>query len=377
MAETATTTTTTIFKNTPTKNRNRAIYIILYFIVFMVSVSAIFFLAKPNSNLKKGTSQNPINQQSLNPIIKTACSSTLYPSLCFSTLSSSPNTTLDRFLEASINRTIDLVSSSQYEITDFFARRVLNLQEKSAFNDCVELLDQTQYELGQSMDEFRKSFGVSRPFYGDLKTLLSAAMTNENTCIDGFSELESRFHHQKQSLRIYLEKKLKPIVQMISNMLAIIKHMEERSKQENRLLLDNNNQPFSSVRGSKTGFPTWMDKRERRLMGRGNYRIKPNVVVASDGSGNYTTIGEAIRMAPNMSFNRFVIKIKAGIYREYIEIPRNKMSIMLFGSGINSTFITGNRSFINGYSTFTSATLGMFLSLFLLSFSSFSCLISQ
>uniref|UniRef100_A0A803MF96 Pectinesterase n=1 Tax=Chenopodium quinoa TaxID=63459 RepID=A0A803MF96_CHEQI len=354
-------TTATTIKNSTAKTQNRVIFCLFYFMLCIITLSAIFLLSKPDSKIQE-TSQTPTNQlNSLNPIIKSACSSTFYPSLCLSIVSFSHFTTLDRFLEASINHTIGLVSSSQPEIVDFFVRQLLNSQEKTAFNDCLDMLDQTLYELGQAMDNLRSSFGVFRPYYGDLKTLLSAAMTNENTCIDGFSDLEgieSKFH-QKKGLRIYLEMKLKPIVQMISNILAIVKHMEESIKQEkdDQLLLDNYKQYYSSVQRSKTGFPPWMSKRERRMMGRRNYRIKPNVVVASDGSGNYTTIGEAIKMAPNMSSSRYVIKIKAGIYKENLEIPRNKMNVMFFGSGINSTVISGNRSIVDGYSTFTSATL--------------------
>ncbi|KAL6212460.1 hypothetical protein ACLB2K_017680 [Fragaria x ananassa] len=46
--------------------------------------------------------------------------------------------------------------------------------------------DQTRYELGEAVDDLRASKGC----YGDLKKLLSAAMTNENCCIDGFFEFD-------------------------------------------------------------------------------------------------------------------------------------------------------------------------------------------
>ncbi|KAL2940523.1 Pectinesterase 3 [Bienertia sinuspersici] len=180
-------------------------------------------------------------------------------------------------------------------------------------------------------------------------------MTNENTCIDGFSDLETIQTNSEKGLRIYLELKLKPIIQMISNSLAIVKHIEESIKQEqedHQLLMQN-----QKIRGPKNGFPPWMSRRERKMMGRKNYRIKPNVVVAKDGSGNYRTIEEAVKMAPNMSLSRYVIKIKAGVYKENLEIPRNKMNLMFFGDGINCTLISGNRSIVDGFSTFTSATL--------------------
>lgn len=83
----------------------------------------------------------------------------------------------------------------------------------------------------------------------------------------------------------------------------------------------------------------------------------PTVVVAMDGTGNFTTISAAVSMAPNRSAGRYVIQIKAGIYNENLVISRQKMNIMLVGEGMNSTVITGSRNFVDGYTTFTSATL--------------------
>ncbi|KAI3974128.1 hypothetical protein MKX01_031586 [Papaver californicum] len=55
--------------------------------------------------------------------------------------------------------------------------------------------------------------------------------------------------------------------------------------------------------------------------------------------------------------NRYVIKIKAGVYNESVEIPREKSNIMLVGDGMDSTIITGCKNFLDGSSTFKSATL--------------------
>ena len=60
-----------------------------------------------------------------------------------------------------------------------------------------------------------------------------------------------------------------------------------------------------------------MTIRDRKMM----EEASPNVVVARDGRGNYHTVGEAVREAPNMTLNRYVIRIKAGTYRENVVIP--------------------------------------------------------
>ncbi|KAF6139830.1 hypothetical protein GIB67_009677 [Kingdonia uniflora] len=99
------------------------------------------------------------------------------------------------------------------------------------------------------------------------------------------------------------------------------------------------------------GFPAWM------TTGFKNIGVSSNIVVASDGSGLFRTISEAVRMAPTMSKYRFVIKIKRGLYQENVEIPRDKPNIMFVGEGMDSTVISGSKNFIDGVSTFNSATL--------------------
>lgn len=57
---------------------------------------------------------------------------------------------------------------------------------------------------------------------------------------------------------------------------------------------------------------------------------------------------------------RFVIHIKAGAYFEYLDIPRSKSMLMLVGDGMDKTYIKGNRSVGDGWTTFRSATVGEF-----------------
>ncbi|MFS8008397.1 putative pectinesterase [Helianthus anomalus] len=72
---------------------------------------------------------------------------------------------------------------------------------------------------------------------------------------------------------------------------------------------------------------------------------KPDVVVAQDGSGDFTSIQKAVDYAKiqRIPRKRFVIYVKAGIYNEYVEIPATVKYITMYGDGINKTIITGNR----------------------------------
>ena len=99
--------------------------------------------------------------------------------------------------------------------------------------------------------------------------------------------------------------------------------------------------------------PTWFPS----LDGEG-YDPNEMLVVAADGTGNFSTITEAIDFAPNNSFDRTVIYIKEGVYEENVEIPSHKTNILLLGDGSDVTVITGSRSVADGWTTFRSATLG-------------------
>ncbi|KAG6431625.1 hypothetical protein SASPL_109704 [Salvia splendens] len=157
----------------------------------------------------------------------------------------------------------------------------------------------TLYELESALAELP----ASRPPYQNIRTLLSAAMTNQNACIDGFLDVENGR---------YLENLLTPVSQMISNVLALIKHVEGQESVKNVRMV--------------TGEAAPRRRRRRRKRKR---RLRANVV----GEG--------------------------GVYRENVVIPREKINIMLVGEGMNSTIITASRSLADGFSTFESATLSI------------------
>ena len=92
-----------------------------------------------------------------------------------------------------------------------------------------------------------------------------------------------------------------------------------------------------------------------------NVVVSQMVVVNPDGSGNFTTITDAVAAAPNNtggSNGFFVIYVVAGVYEEYVSIPKYKQHLMMIGHGINQTIITGNHSVGGGYTTFNSYSFG-------------------
>ncbi|XP_050379516.1 pectinesterase/pectinesterase inhibitor PPE8B-like [Argentina anserina] len=83
---------------------------------------------------------------------------------------------------------------------------------------------------------------------------------------------------------------------------------------------------------------------------------KPNVIVSQDGKGNFKQIMDAIAAAPSHSTNYFVILVKKGVYKEYVNIDTTKSNIVLIGEGKDATIISGSKSVGGGRATFDTAT---------------------
>ena len=68
----------------------------------------------------------------------------------------------------------------------------------------------------------------------------------------------------------------------------------------------------------------------------------PDVTVAKDGSGNFTTVQAAIDAAPTGGTTLYTIFIKNGRYREKIMVPANKPFLQLVGESVANTVLTYN-----------------------------------
>ena len=70
--------------------------------------------------------------------------------------------------------------------------------------------------------------------------------------------------------------------------------------------------------------------------------VSYDMVVAKDGSGNFTTVQAAINSVPSNSQTRTTIFIKNGTYKEKINISSSKINISLIGESKAGTILTYN-----------------------------------
>jgi pectin methylesterase-like acyl-CoA thioesterase len=82
------------------------------------------------------------------------------------------------------------------------------------------------------------------------------------------------------------------------------------------------------------------------------------VTVASDGSGNYTTVQAAINAVPSGNSSTYTINIKAGTYRETISIPSTKPYISLVGTGSSASSVVLVQNHAAGATNSSGSTYG-------------------
>ncbi|CAI0470836.1 unnamed protein product [Linum tenue] len=295
-------------------------------------------------------------------VLRSACSSTRFPDLCFSAVaaavpgSAEALATQKDVIEASINITCRAVQRNFFAVESLIdsAGGRLSRRETTALHDCLETIDATLDELHVALRDLmsryphekkkRRRKSLNR-HAADLKTLLSSAMTNQETCLDGFSHdgADRRVREKLLEGQVHVER-------MCSNVLAMIRNMTDADIEAAGVEEDEEEQQQ----------PEWLSAGDRRLLQSPDVKTAAaNVTVAGDGSGDYVTVGEAVEAAPNKSSERYVIRIKAGVYRENVEVVKSKTNIMFVGDGRATTIITGSRSVVDGFTTFKSATVAV------------------
>lgn len=193
-------------------------------------LSSIFLLTFFFSPLLASNTQQ-IHVQKNIQVANAHCQDTLYPQLCISTLSLIPNLdqkSIPEIISSNVNVTLSEVKSSSQNCTSMLNHMSkLDPVEKRALDDCIELLgDTTIDELKTTLLDLSTKNTSDSPskHYNDLQTLLSAAITNQDTCLNGF-------YNSKHNLGHYIEKQLHTISQHVSNALVMLKKLKTGSSQ--------------------------------------------------------------------------------------------------------------------------------------------------
>ncbi|XP_008234384.1 PREDICTED: 21 kDa protein [Prunus mume] len=153
--------------------------------------------------------------------IKTSCRATTYPKLCRTSLSSHASTiqTSPKLMAgAALNVTLSSAKSTSATMLKLSQSHGLKPKEVGAMRDCLE-------ELSDSVDELQSSIAEMGNFksydfqlmISDVQTWVSAALTDENTCSEGFGG-----NGMNGNLKTAVRGRIVNIAQLTSNALALI-----------------------------------------------------------------------------------------------------------------------------------------------------------
>ncbi|KAG8079336.1 hypothetical protein GUJ93_ZPchr0007g5635 [Zizania palustris] len=286
------------------------------------------------------------------------CAGMLHRDVCVSTLVTIPNLAqkpLREVISDVVGSAASAVRASSANCTSYLQRsQRLRMRDYLALSDCLELFGHTLDQLSSAAAELSAGNHTAEDSITGVQTVLSAAMTNQYTCIDGFAGPSAS---EDGRVRPYIQGRIYHVAHLVSNSLAMLRRLPQRSRGRGRgLRAEHALEGYGRVR---RGFPSWVSASDRRRLQQQGDVPAADVVVAMDGSGNFTTVSEAVAAAPNNSEARYVIYIKAGGYFENVEVGSEKTNIMFVGDGMWKTVIKASRNVVDNYTTFRSATLAV------------------
>lgn len=294
--------------------KKRILIGVLSSVVLVGLIGCAFFVATSKYGGGSNKDNEPSQTSSSNKhvahsekIVKLVCSSADYKEKCEDPLNKAvekdpklqhPKDLLKvyvKIVEDEVNKAFNKTNTFKFE----------SEEEKGAFEDCKQLFEDAKEDLQASISQLSeiefKKLSSKTP---DLNSWLSAVISFQQTCIDGFPEGKLKTDLQN----LFVDSK-----EFVSNSLAIVSQVStflstmQTFGRGRMLLSDNSNSPVASL--DSDGFPSWVHSEERRVLKASSIRPTPNVTVAQDGTGDFKTISEALAAIPAIYPGRYILFI--------------------------------------------------------------------
>jgi len=189
---------------------NRCHFQIVYCLILIALITCSFI-----------ESARPAAGETNTEFIRTSCKSTTYPNLCFSSLSSRSNAigvSPQLLAHESLSVSLETAQSTSAMMIKLSHSQGMTPREVGAMRDCVE-------ELSDAVSGIKKSLGEMKELRGkdfdlkmsDIQTWVSAALTDEDTCTEGFA---GKVMNGK--VKTVVREKILEVAHMTSNALALI-----------------------------------------------------------------------------------------------------------------------------------------------------------
>lgn len=156
--------------------------------------------------------------------IRTSCSVTPYPRLCFASLSShssaiaaSPKQLAYTALSVSLNST----SWTRALMSNLSLGHGMKRKEVGAMKDCIKTVSDSVDQLRRSLRKMEHLGGPELEFQiSDIRTWVSAALTDDDTCMDGFEG-----NAANRGIKSIVRRHVLKVARLTSNALALVTNL--------------------------------------------------------------------------------------------------------------------------------------------------------
>ncbi|KAL5810945.1 hypothetical protein ACOSQ4_027513 [Xanthoceras sorbifolium] len=189
---------------------------LLYLCSTITTTTTLCLAARPDHQIMKSKRSAEF--------IKTSCGVTRYPEICYETLSSyatTIQTSPKELANAALHVSLEEAESTSALVLKLSKGNDSKPREAGAVKDCVENMRDSIDELQQSLIAMKDLRGPDFDLkMSDVMTWVSAALTNEDTCMDNF-EGNGLNGKVKDTIRGYIVR----LSQLTSNALALINQL--------------------------------------------------------------------------------------------------------------------------------------------------------
>ncbi|KAB1217060.1 21 kDa protein [Morella rubra] len=164
--------------------------------------------------------------------IKASCRATRYPALCVQCLSgyaSEIRQNERQLAQTALSVSIAKVRSAAAFVAKMTKVRGIKAREYQAVKDCIENMGDSVDRLSQSVRELgHMSRAAGQDFtwhMSNVQTWVSAALTDENTCLDGFAG-----RNMAGNVKAEIQRRVTHVTQVTSNALALVNRFASRHR---------------------------------------------------------------------------------------------------------------------------------------------------
>ncbi|KAM1029282.1 pectinesterase inhibitor 4-like [Malus sylvestris] len=198
-----------IFK-TPTSNSHHALTFLLPVLLLIIT----------NMQTTVATSSS---SQTYKTYVKTACNSTTYPLICYKSLSSYASKIKSnprKLCIYALSVTLTASKNASSVVSKQSKKAGLTPTQKGAINDCLENIKESIDELKDSLTSV-KNLGVKggdvQAQLDDIKTWVSAVLTDDATCTDEFDDVKV-----STAIKTAIKNSIVTAARLASNALSLI-----------------------------------------------------------------------------------------------------------------------------------------------------------